>query len=76
MMDDLLGRIGEKMSLLFDEEPMPDESIRSLREDFLIRYAHEITAIVNAQGDRDQVIKLLRLKDALTVTTATDKQAA
>ena len=74
-MDDLLGRIGEKMSLLFDEEPMPDESLRSLREDFLIRYAHEITAIVNAQGDRDQ-IKLLRLKDALTVTTATDKQAA
>ena len=75
MMDDLLGRIGEKMSLLFDEEPMPDESLRSLREDFLIRYAHEITAIVNAQGDRDQA-KLLRLKDALTVTTATDKQAA
>ena len=75
MMDDLLGRIGEKMSLLFDEEPMPDESLRSLREDFLIRYAHEITAIVNAQGDRDQKT-ILRLKDALTVTTATDKQAA
>ena len=53
MMDDLLGRIGEKMSLLFDEEPMPDESIRSLREDFLIRYAHETTAIVNAQRARD-----------------------
>ena len=63
------------MSLLFNEGPTPDESLRSLREDFLIRYAHEITAIVNAQGDRDQKT-ILRLKDALTVTTATDKQAA
>ena len=73
-MDDLLGRIGEKMSLLFNEGPMPDESLRSLREDFPIRYAHDTTAIVNAQGVRDQV-KLLRLKDALTAT-ATVKQGA
>lgn len=63
------------MSLLFSEGPVPDESLRSRRKDYLIRYAHQTTAIIGAQGVRDQV-KLLRLKDALTVTIATVKQAA
>ena len=65
----LFGRIGKTMSLLFNGALMPDKSLRSRRNDFLIRYAYQTTAIVNAQV-RDQV-KLLRLKEALTVTTAT-----
>ena len=30
---------------LVSARPLPDESLQSLRDDFLVRYAHETTAI-------------------------------
>lgn len=44
-MDESLERVTEKLKLLAKSKPLPDVSARNLHEDFLIRYAHETTAI-------------------------------
>ena len=44
-MEHILARITEKQDRLAKARPLPAESLRSLRDDFLIRYAHETTAL-------------------------------
>ena len=43
--DDTLSRLTKKVALLANAPRLPAESLRSLTKDFLIRYAHETTAI-------------------------------
>lgn len=44
-MEQLLARVTEKQDRLAKARPLPSESLRSLRDDFLVRYAHETTAL-------------------------------
>jgi Fic family protein len=44
-MEQLLTRVTEKQDRLAKARPLPAESLRSLRDDFLVRYAHETTAL-------------------------------
>ena len=44
-MEALLVRVTEKYHRLATARPLPAESLRSLRDDFLVRYAHETTAL-------------------------------
>ncbi len=44
-MEALLVRVTEKYNRLANARPLPTESLRSLRDDFLVRYAHETTAL-------------------------------
>lgn len=44
-MEALLVRVTEKYNRLANARPLPAESLRSLRDDFLVRYAHETTAL-------------------------------
>lgn len=40
-----MERVTDKHRLLAVARPLPDESLRSLRDDFLVRYSHETTAL-------------------------------
>ena len=44
-MEQLLVRVTEKHDRLAKARPLSAESLRSLRDDFLVRYAHETTAL-------------------------------
>jgi len=41
----ILERVTDKHHRLSMARPLPDESLRSLRDDFLVRYSHETTAL-------------------------------
>ncbi|WP_461410476.1 Fic family protein [Ferrimicrobium sp.] len=45
MLDAVLARVTEKHDRLASARPLPEASVRSLREDFLVRYSHETTAL-------------------------------
>ena len=44
-MESVLARVTEKYNRVANARPLPPESVQSLRDDFLVRYAHETTAI-------------------------------
>ena len=44
-MEAILERVTEKYNRLAIARPLPEESLQSLRDDFLVRYSHETTAL-------------------------------
>ncbi len=44
-MEAILERVSEKYNRLAIARPLPEESLQSLRDDFLVRYSHETTAL-------------------------------
>ena len=44
-MQAVLERVIAKHRQLVSTRPLPEESLQSLHDDFLVRYAHETTAI-------------------------------